>query len=398
MLIKLLQLYMLFTGIYLIQLAAVNANQHATVRLLTISMTLLLPVLICFGLPIENPIMPSILIPEFTLLTSNNLSSDSVLPGNSKGLHYPLVVWSVGSTVMLIIKGYSAFKLKVWLEKIRIKTVEPNLTIIKGHQLAFTLFNRIYVSEDALCPEIIAHEQAHTKRYHYIDKLLMEMLIIVFWFVLPVYFLAKQWNLILELEADTLAVKDRDVKVYQRTLLEKSLQTIRAKPFTFQFNQNHLKLRIMKLSMQPSRKSQFLGSLFITSLTVGVLLVSCSQSDTYKDQGAANNPETSETIYTVVEEPPVFNGGNEALFGYLSENIKYPPQAKADSVAGVVFITFVVDKTGTVTQAEVLKGIGGGCDEEALRVVKEMPKWTPGKQEGKPVSVQFNLPIRFSLK
>jgi protein TonB len=88
----------------------------------------------------------------------------------------------------------------------------------------------------------------------------------------------------------------------------------------------------------------------------------------------------------------------EALTKYLSENIKYPEQAKKDKIQGKVYISFVVEKDGSVADAKVLRGIGGGCDEEALRVVNAMPKWTPGKMRNTPVRVQFNLPVVFKLQ
>lgn len=105
-----------------------------------------------------------------------------------------------------------------------------------------------------------------------------------------------------------------------------------------------------------------------------------------------------EQIFTIVEEMPSFPGGEEELFKYLGKSIKYPQMAADAGISGVVYVTFVVDKDGKVKDAKVLRGIGGGCDEEAIRVVKAMPPWKPGKQRGKAVKVQYNLPIRFTLK
>ena len=103
-------------------------------------------------------------------------------------------------------------------------------------------------------------------------------------------------------------------------------------------------------------------------------------------------------IFQVVEDQPEFPGGEKALFTYLSKSIKYPPMAKDAGVQGVVYVTFVVEPDGNITNVKVLRGIGAGCDDEAVRVVKAMPKWKPGKQRGKSVRVQFNLPIRFTLR
>jgi periplasmic protein TonB len=105
-----------------------------------------------------------------------------------------------------------------------------------------------------------------------------------------------------------------------------------------------------------------------------------------------------EQIFTIVEEMPSFPGGEAELFKYLGKNIKYPQMATDAGISGVVYVTFVVDKDGKIRDVKVLRGIGGGCDEEAVRVVKSMPAWKPGKQRGKAVTVQYNLPIRFTLR
>lgn len=107
--------------------------------------------------------------------------------------------------------------------------------------------------------------------------------------------------------------------------------------------------------------------------------------------------EEEAQIFTVVESMPDFPGGDAARIKYLNENIKYPQMARESGIQGRVFVTFVVEKDGAVTDVRVLRGIGGGCDEEAIRVIKNMPKWDAGKQRGKPVRVQFNMPILFKL-
>ncbi len=108
--------------------------------------------------------------------------------------------------------------------------------------------------------------------------------------------------------------------------------------------------------------------------------------------------EAPKEIFTVVEEQPFYPGGDEARIKFLQDNIKYPEEAKELGVSGKVFVTFVVEVDGSITDVKVLRGIGAGCDEEAVRVVKSMPRWVPGKQRGQPVRVQFNLPIKFTLQ
>lgn len=104
-----------------------------------------------------------------------------------------------------------------------------------------------------------------------------------------------------------------------------------------------------------------------------------------------------EEIFTVVEQQPSFPGGERARIKYLQQNIEYPQMARESGISGTVYVSFVVEKNGKITDVQVLRGIGGGCDKEAIRVVKNMPKWNAGKQRGKPVRVRFNMPIRFTL-
>ncbi len=104
-----------------------------------------------------------------------------------------------------------------------------------------------------------------------------------------------------------------------------------------------------------------------------------------------------DVIFTVVEDQPEFPGGEAARQRFLEENLRYPQMAREAGIQGTVFVTFVVETDGSVTDVRILRGIGGGCDEEAIRVVSMMPRWEPGRQRGQPVRVQFNMPIRFRL-
>ena len=103
-------------------------------------------------------------------------------------------------------------------------------------------------------------------------------------------------------------------------------------------------------------------------------------------------------IFQIVEEMPAFPGGEAKLMEYVAKNIKYPQIARETGIQGRVFVGFVVEPDGSVSNVKVLRGIGGGCDEEAMRVVKSMPKWKPGKQRGKAVRVSYQIPVFFKLQ
>jgi protein TonB len=108
--------------------------------------------------------------------------------------------------------------------------------------------------------------------------------------------------------------------------------------------------------------------------------------------------EEAEPTFVIVEQMPEFPGGERALLKYISKNLKYPQIAQENGVSGVVTVNFVVDTEGRISQVKILGGISIDCDNEAIRVIKSMPLWKPGKQGGKPVRVYFTVPIRFILE
>ena len=103
-------------------------------------------------------------------------------------------------------------------------------------------------------------------------------------------------------------------------------------------------------------------------------------------------------IFQIVEEMPQFPGGEAKLMEYVAKNIKYPQIARETGIQGRVFVGFVVEPDGSISNVKLLRGIGGGCDEEAMRVIKSLPKWKPGKQRGKAVRVSYQIPVFFKLQ
>lgn len=118
---------------------------------------------------------------------------------------------------------------------------------------------------------------------------------------------------------------------------------------------------------------------------------------------AAQKPVTvsqepaNEQIFTVVEQEPEYPGGMEALYQFLAANVKYPKDAREENVQGRVIVSFVIEKDGSVTNIKVVKSPDERLSQEAVRVIESMPKWKPGKAQGKKVRVQFSLPINFKL-
>jgi len=125
------------------------------------------------------------------------------------------------------------------------------------------------------------------------------------------------------------------------------------------------------------------------------------EGTTFVDEPAAEpvkEPgEDPNKVYTIVEQQPEFEGGNGAMFKFIQKNMKYPATARRMGIEGSVFVSFVVDTEGKISEVQTVKGISADCDKEAIRVIQMMPRWKAGKQNGRPVKVRFVLPIKFQL-
>ena len=113
---------------------------------------------------------------------------------------------------------------------------------------------------------------------------------------------------------------------------------------------------------------------------------------------AQNKKAVNDKVLEKAEVMPEFPGGEQAMMKFVAENIQYPQEARDKEISGRVLVSFIVEKDGSINEVKVMKGIGGGCDEEAVRVVKAMPKWKPGKDKGKPVRVSYVMPFTFKLQ
>jgi periplasmic protein TonB len=107
--------------------------------------------------------------------------------------------------------------------------------------------------------------------------------------------------------------------------------------------------------------------------------------------------DNEEAIYTIIEQLPSFPGGEEKMNEFIKSNLKYPDEAKSNRIQGTVYASFIITSSGKINNINILRGLGGGCDEETIRLIGSMPPWEPGKQRGKPVSVKFTLPVKFKL-
>ena len=278
----------------------------------------------------------------------------------------------------------------------------------------FCVFHYIVMSRDDYANNrnyILTHEQEHIRLGHCIDLVILQVATIIQWFNPFVWLIGKNLKAIHEFEVDEAVLnKGIDATQYQKFLVVKAVGN-RLQPFANNLNKESLKRRIIMMNQKKSNRWMMLKALFI--IPVATLAVSVFASNTgvstvtREAVRTANalptaNMQTQQSAtkaYDVVEVMPKFKGGESAMMEFLMMNMKYPQAAVKAKQQGRAVVGFVVRKDGTVSDVHITKSAGYAVlDEEAMRVVKAMPAWEPGKQKGKPVNVKYNVPITFRLK
>lgn len=246
--------------------------------------------------------------------------------------------------------------------------------------------------------EIITHEKVHIRQKHYIDLIIIELMTIIFWFNPFIWFYKHSVKAVHEYLADKGVLENGYKKTDYQELLFNQTFGIQFFALTNNLNQSLIKRRLTMMSKSKTNKFAILKVMAAIPLAM-LLIFACARNTEIKNEiseGQVINTGGME-VFTVVEQMPEFPGGEDAMFKFLKDNIKYPEEARKQGISGRVFVTFVIEADGEISNIEMLREIGGGCDEEAMRVVSIMPKWEPGYQKGVAVRVQFNLPIKFTL-
>jgi len=303
---------------------------------------------------------------------------------------------------------------------------------------AYSFFKKIRLADDATNNKVIAaHEAVHASQWHSADVLLIEAVMIINWFNPIVYLYRFTIKHIHEFIADRQVLKTGTAKAdYALLLLSQTFNTPAhhlVNPF---FNKSLLKQRIMMLQKSNSQKVAlvkyglsaplFVLMLILSSATVNnsktvhfinkkaeqvFLAPATGNSEVKLTSNAINKTGLKDAIipvdtvrkddgpvFTSVEQVPEFPGGLTAFGEFLSKNIKYPVDARKKGIQGRVIISFVVEQDGSLTNFHVARSIGGGCDEESVRVLALSPNWKPGTQNGKTVRVAYSVPIQFTLE
>ena len=291
----------------------------------------------------------------------------------------------------------------------------------------FSFFRQIFVCPTGHTPEeldeILVHEQTHARQVHSLDVLAAELACTLGWFNPFVWLWKREVRQNLEYLADqSVLAGGHDRRTYQYHLLGLAYHKAAATIYN-NFNVLPLKKRIRMMNKQ---KSKSIGQLkYLLFIPVAALLAAaCAGNSEPKtaivmdkdgtrevvideqtveqmeemaakqDKVAKGNPE----VYDMVEQAPQFPGGPQALMKWLGENVRYPVAAQEAGVQGRVICQFVIQADGTIGETKIMRGVSPELDAEALRIVKAMPAWTPGMQDGQAVNVRYTLPVTFRLQ
>lgn len=290
-----------------------------------------------------------------------------------------------------------------------------NIIVLTDYAISpFCFFHYIVMSHDDYTNNrgfILTHEQEHIRLHHYIDLVVLQLATIIQWFNPFVWLIGKNLKAIHEFEVDEAVLnKGIDATKYQQFLVIKAVGN-RLQPFANNLNKESLKRRIIMMNQKKSNRWMMLKALFVIPVATLAVSVFANTSDmssmakaanTTANSISTNNMQTKQSdteTFRVVEVMPQFKGGNKALMEYLMMNVKYPESAAKAKQQGRAVVGFVVRKDGTVSDVYIEKSTGYDVlDNEAMRVVKSMPAWEPGKQKGKPVDVKYFVPITFRQK
>lgn len=282
------------------------------------------------------------------------------------------------------------------------------LILLDDDTAPYSFFNQIVVGTRGLSDDelrcILAHESLHVRQSHSLDILYARLICCLAWFNPFSWLIMRELRSVHEFQADAASLDACSREDYLHLLYRQATGTGYGH-ITNNFKSINLKKRII---MMNKSKTRFGAWKVVAALPVVALLlvVGCKHATTETAEQTAVTEATVEPVlfdYSEDSVPegftaPEYEGGMEAIYKYLAENIQYPEQAKSDGIQGRVLIRFVVMNDGSIVNVEVAKGIGGGCDEEAVRVVKGMSKWKPAIYEGKTVNVNYALPITFKLQ
>jgi len=335
-----------------------------------------------------------------------------------------LAIYIGGAFISLSLTGISLIKLFKMVKSGRITGTRIVMTNEKGVS-GFSAFGYIFLSEKLSKEElerITEHETKHIDNKHFYDLLFIKIIGIIFWFNPLIYMYERSLKAVHEYQADQKVISGgENILEYQRLLLN---QLFRTNIFSVQnafAGTSLIKKRIIMMTKQKTRNRAVLKLLLIVPvLAILAVMFSCSKDDTEvvvdkevkselvaiedgnKDQDMTKIEEDTKDnreVFVVVEDMPTFEGGDLNHFrDWVQKRVTYPKIAIDNGIQGKVFIMFVVNPDGTVSDVDIMRGVDPSLDNEAAEVVKSSPSWVAGKQKGVEVPVRFSITVNFQLQ
>lgn len=357
--------------------------------------------------------------------------------------------------IIILLGGIFVLSGRLITDLIRIGLLRRNSEIISvqgiqcyrlsGDQAPFSFFRSIFINPDchtaAEQQEIITHELSHARQHHSVDVIISEVACIALWINPFAWLLAREIRQNLEYLADQNVIKAGfNPKNYQYHLLGLTYTKAAAKLYN-NFNVLPLKNRIRMMNKKRTSRAFSVKYALFAPLAFALLFVSnieliAREANNWMEtpntpsqesmgmssvqpvsgettliqekalkgkiasisypQNQKNDPETQ--VFSIVENMPQFPGGEKGMLQYLAKSVKYPVKAQENKEQGRVIVSYIINKSGKVTDAKIEKSVSPSLDAEALRVVNSMPNWTPGKQRGLAVNVKYNTPVLFRLQ
>ena len=374
-----------------------------------------------------------IMLNEITVTANGTVVLSETELATATRLHFTLWqilcgIYLIGVGVMTLLFLFKVGKIVALILRSPKEKREGYTAVFTGRDHgSFSFLHFSFFPNENVAPDIVRHELSHIRHNHSVDILFAETMMIMQWFNPFIYLYKKELQSLHEYQADRdVVATGADKKNYMMLIL----QQCTAVDFSGMSNNFSLILTKKRIKMiTRNEKNKRLGWRLLATLPVlAVLLIAntkVSAQEMKSDEGD-NTPVTviraatdgdittydinstenlhirisnpnNDSIYQQVDVMPEFPGGEKAMMQFIVDNITYPQSAKDKNIQGKVYVSFVVEKDGSVDQVKVMRSIGGGCDEEAVRVVKAMPKWVPGKKDGKNVRVNYVLPFVFKL-
>jgi len=376
-------------------------------------------------------------LPEFEVGQGASVFTIGEMGANSSFDFWWYVYWA-GAGFMMVRLFLGLNKIWYWVQSGMLKPMRSHvLVLLPITHAPFSFFQYLFLSQDdydhlpkSELKQLLAHEMVHIQRWHSLDRILLEVLCVFFWFSPLVWMYKSAIKDVHEYEADAVARRMSDLPSYGH-LLMKYIHFTPALQLGNSFVNSQLKRRFVMMKRRPSNQISLVKYLLVVPLLLLALFVlSCKDNmldlkEEDKVQDAIFNPSNEvvdnpqeydrwgvplhqkdstlflggeDDVYIRVDEMPYF-GEKESndLVAYLSTRLKYPVEARESTIEGIVMAQFIVQTNGTLSDFEIIRSLSKETDEEVLRLLKSMPTWTPGKLNGKPVPVKMGLPVRFKL-